>query len=554
MNTSPDFDPSADAPGSAQGGPQQGSFFAWLRGLGIVRGSDRWFAGVAGGIAARAGIDPLIVRGIFVVLALLGGPGLLIYLIGWLLLPDFSGRIHLEDIFRGRASGGVLATAIVIACVVVIPALIGLVFTGLPVIGTPGFWGWDLWAFLGIPLWLTRTLAWLFWIAVLVVGVLWLRSIVLKRGRGAAADAEQSFADRSEGPEQPASDRASDRSQNLGERASEWGQSFGERASEWGRDFGEKAGRWGEDVGRQTDEWSKRYAEHYDAHRLGAAQTIITIACALLAAGLTVLWTLSSALPRSVDADIGEGQLPWTLAVIAATAVLAISLIIAGIRGRNTGWIGFLSACGVIVLLFTAILPWGTRFQPFGEVHIDAWNGPGAVVIAGNTHVDLRGLDDLDASRGSTGQRAETQQNEIEVWQLAGDSTVILPESHPTMVRVSVLAGGIKETSDLEDLPSMSGPFLSSTIAANLPSATNLDEAVETGRATSVTVYLLAGSAVVRHTDAIEQPAPDSEESSSDGSGGEESGSERSTNRGTGSDSNNNNVGGTTGLRQETNR
>ena len=47
-----------------------GRFFSWIRGLGIERSSDRWFAGVAGGIAAKAGIDPLIVRGIFVVLAI----------------------------------------------------------------------------------------------------------------------------------------------------------------------------------------------------------------------------------------------------------------------------------------------------------------------------------------------------------------------------------------------------------------------------------------------------------------------------------------------------
>src|SRR5690554_3031070 len=79
--------------------PFGAGFFAWLRQLGISRDTDRWFAGVAGGIARRSGIDPIIVRGIFVVLALLGGPGILLYLAGWLLLPDQGGRIHLEEVF-----------------------------------------------------------------------------------------------------------------------------------------------------------------------------------------------------------------------------------------------------------------------------------------------------------------------------------------------------------------------------------------------------------------------------------------------------------------------
>ncbi|QIM15913.1 PspC domain-containing protein [Leucobacter insecticola] len=94
MNTTPDSAPQPPLPA--------GGFFAWIRGLGITRSSDRWFAGVAGGIAAKAKIDPLIVRGVFVVLALLGGPGILLYLVGWLLLPDVNGRIRMEDLIRGE--------------------------------------------------------------------------------------------------------------------------------------------------------------------------------------------------------------------------------------------------------------------------------------------------------------------------------------------------------------------------------------------------------------------------------------------------------------------
>jgi len=49
--------------------------------------TDKKIAGVCGGIAAYFGIDPVIPRVIWVVLALGAGVGLLAYLIGWLVIP-----------------------------------------------------------------------------------------------------------------------------------------------------------------------------------------------------------------------------------------------------------------------------------------------------------------------------------------------------------------------------------------------------------------------------------------------------------------------------------
>lgn len=49
---------------------------------------EQMLAGVAGGLAQFFGIDPSIVRLIFVVLALAGGPGLLIYIIMWIVVPE----------------------------------------------------------------------------------------------------------------------------------------------------------------------------------------------------------------------------------------------------------------------------------------------------------------------------------------------------------------------------------------------------------------------------------------------------------------------------------
>ena len=48
---------------------------------------DKKIAGVCGGIAEYFSIDPTLVRLIMVILALLGGSGLLIYLVCWIMLP-----------------------------------------------------------------------------------------------------------------------------------------------------------------------------------------------------------------------------------------------------------------------------------------------------------------------------------------------------------------------------------------------------------------------------------------------------------------------------------
>jgi phage shock protein C len=50
--------------------------------------TDRTIAGVCGGLAEYFGLDPTIVRLIFVIMFLIGGHGLLVYLILWVLMPE----------------------------------------------------------------------------------------------------------------------------------------------------------------------------------------------------------------------------------------------------------------------------------------------------------------------------------------------------------------------------------------------------------------------------------------------------------------------------------
>ena len=50
--------------------------------------TDRKLAGVCGGLAQYFNTDATLLRVLFVVLALLGGPGLVIYLVLWIAVPE----------------------------------------------------------------------------------------------------------------------------------------------------------------------------------------------------------------------------------------------------------------------------------------------------------------------------------------------------------------------------------------------------------------------------------------------------------------------------------
>jgi phage shock protein PspC (stress-responsive transcriptional regulator) len=49
--------------------------------------TDRKIAGVCGGFAAYSGIDVNIVRLVMVLLAFLGGSGVVLYLVAWVIVP-----------------------------------------------------------------------------------------------------------------------------------------------------------------------------------------------------------------------------------------------------------------------------------------------------------------------------------------------------------------------------------------------------------------------------------------------------------------------------------
>lgn len=56
--------------------------------------SDRWLGGVCGGLGAYAGIDPTIIRILFVLLVIFGGSGGLLYILLWIFIPQEPGGIE----------------------------------------------------------------------------------------------------------------------------------------------------------------------------------------------------------------------------------------------------------------------------------------------------------------------------------------------------------------------------------------------------------------------------------------------------------------------------
>ena len=165
-------------PRSGRQGDSTRRFFDSLRGSGLMRTNERWIAGVAGGVAYRVGLDPVLVRCVWVVLSIFAGVGLVLYGVAWALLPEESdGRIHLEEALSGRFNAG-LAGAI------------GTTIVGMSTLGNGLIPSWyiNLWGLPGIaaPVWS------LFWLGLTVLAVIFaVRLVQNRRGVRNTAPAPQ---------------------------------------------------------------------------------------------------------------------------------------------------------------------------------------------------------------------------------------------------------------------------------------------------------------------------------------------------------------------------
>jgi phage shock protein PspC (stress-responsive transcriptional regulator) len=447
--------------------PQQTNFFDWIRGTGISRSDDAWLGGVAGGIARHTALDPIIVRGIILVVALLGGPALFLYAVAWALLPDSSGRIHTERAIKGIFDPAIIAITVMVG-LTFLPFMRGIWWQG-----APDFWN--------MPGWLESTLS-TGWVIALIAGLIWLTVAIARRVPGASTQppaAARSHADFWTSPETPTSPTlatsapstsapstsapstsATDASPSAGAPAAETGgesTSHGPTSQAWfptaesahttdptARVYGATwtpptsptaAEREAQRRERDTYRAQQRreHEERYRRRQPGAAFVSIALGLAVLGGVFTAV-VLGYTTVSDTSVLIGVGV---------ALGVIALATVIAGIRGRESGPLGFFSWVAILVLLFVGVFPRGTAVSVVGNT---TWEVPNAAprsstgfsMAAGSPTLDLTALDDRGADVGGT----------VELWLGAGTVTVELPEDVPVILEV---AGGVAGLSYTED-------------------------------------------------------------------------------------------------------
>jgi len=95
--------------------------------------SDRVIAGVAGGLGNYFGVDPVIVRIAFLVLALFGGSGVLLYLVGWLIIAkEGHDESRALQSLRGSPQGNRGGLFLILV-------IVGLLIITSPLVWWPGF-------------------------------------------------------------------------------------------------------------------------------------------------------------------------------------------------------------------------------------------------------------------------------------------------------------------------------------------------------------------------------------------------------------------------------
>jgi phage shock protein PspC (stress-responsive transcriptional regulator) len=369
QNDSPTSPPPYGGPSTGLSG-RGARFFDWMRSIGIVR-ADGWVGGVCAGVAYRIGIDPLIVRGIVVVAAILGAPAVLFYALAWALLPDRDGRIHLQRLFDGDVEAPIVAIGVL------------LVFSLLPWSSGLGWigGGWNDWGWAEI----VGRVFWTLLVLGLVVGLIVFAVRASDKPPAApapdAAEASPASPPASPpaapgsdaanaspapplditaepvAPPQPASDAA------PGDVA-DWQR----RQAEWRADHARWKARLAEDMRavkaqRSAEMRSQAAAANAAANarraayraanpRVGAALGWLTVGLAIIAGAIvSALWIPLTGLSGYV----------LTAAAASATLVFGVAALIAGLARRRSGMFITFGIILAVVTALTAALPGGAR-------------------------------------------------------------------------------------------------------------------------------------------------------------------------------------------------
>ena len=391
-------------------------FFTWMRSLNIQR-EPGWIGGVASGIATRLGIDPLIVRGIIVVVAILGGPALLLYAAAWLLLPDLNDKIHLERVLKGELEPPVAGIGVLVL-LALLPVSQGFWFAG------SAFWGEPQWgATLGRALWTLIILGLAIWL------VVW---IARRPGIIPTIKATMTSAPTPPPANAPAADFAAWREQQAAWKT--------ENIAYRQQQSAERAAALRELHAEQRAEWDARQAVTRERNRRSRPNplfTVLVIGLALLLGGFTMLY-------------LKGGELEVTTAVAGlsvALAVLAIGIIVNGIRGKRSGGAAGLAGLLLVPLVLFTVFPQNTHFQYTSAYFApqNEFNSNVDLYVAGSGGVVLSLLDYYDDEPLRNGV---WESDDIFLVVMSGSVQVLVPEDAYTDVNATAIVGGVQIDDD----------------------------------------------------------------------------------------------------------
>ncbi|WP_169923399.1 PspC domain-containing protein [Paramicrobacterium agarici] len=467
-----------------------GGFFDWIRGIGMRRTDDRWVAGVCGAVAERTGLDPMLVRGIAIVVALLGGPIFLAYAAGWALLPDTTGRIHLQRMLQGIFDPALIAIGVL------------LVLTFVPF--AQGLWWQDAPGWWGMPGWLEAMLR-TGWIIVLVAGIIWLIVVIARKtprhdpndpnGPRSHKDywttpgaseypTTASFAAGADGATEPtATSHAAPAADAEGATsgAAPYGappQSdayAGSAAPSQGYSWPPTQNAHFQTAQQRQAEARAQHEARMREHAQRRAEQAARWRERQPSAGY-VATSLGLAVVGGALASLGALALGWPQSVVVfgvagALAVLAIATIVAGIRGRENGGLGFFSTIAVIALVFVGIVPQGAHFSALGNTtwrvaEVDTAQTQSYIASFGTVTLDLRELEP-----GAEG-------GDVDLWLGFGTAEVVVPDDLPVKVRFNGAAATIDTQGDAE---------VDGTARGLFPSAVVQNDAAESATESEIT-------------------------------------------------------------------
>ncbi|MFL6169042.1 MAG: PspC domain-containing protein [Ornithinibacter sp.] len=453
--------------------------FARLRSSGYSRDTDgRWFGGVCTGLAQRFGVDPVLIRAAAVVLAFLGGIGLTAYVILWLLLPDRQGDILAERAVR-QGDAGPIALLVLAAFLV-----LGGVFS----IGNGNGWF--------APLWLIP-----------VAAVAWL---VLARRNGSApptgygsvaappppygtpvppapygapvppapqgATPPPSGEAMSATPTYAAPPMASAPTQTAPPPYA-GGQPGAYRAPQPGTYGGPPAGGpSGPYGGRPTPPAPPRPVGPVGPpppprprrRRPSAFVGLVSLGIALVGIGLGA----------ALDGPLGFPGSSATLGLLIALTGVSVVVLTLGLRGRASGFSGFLVVCLALLLVSASAASRVDVGDGVGErtwVPVPTSGDTTYELGAGEATLDLRQLDSATVS--PTPQRITVQMG-------AGDLTILVPDGLDTRVDASVGFGDITHRGGVNGNDTSGSDRSTSTLIGEQPVQVVVDAELGLGQIT----------------------------------------------------------------------